>query len=72
VPGVRRLVSGLLQYVIVWFPPEAAERTRTFKTRACAEKFAASEGVAEWHPLMLERHTRILPLPAKIIPEEDA
>lgn len=44
------------EYVVVWFPPEG-DRAKAFATEARARKFAASEDVTEWNPLLEHRIT---------------
>jgi hypothetical protein len=44
-----------LKWIVLWFSPSEDGR-RVFTSEAGARKFAGTEGVAEWNPI-LERQT---------------
>lgn len=62
------MTETIEEWVIVWFPPEA-DRSRKFRREQAARDFAATEEVAQWHPLMEHRRTttsvesELVPLP---------
>lgn len=45
------------EWVVVWFPPDAAQREKRFKDEDKARRFAAEDDVAEWAPLLDHRIT---------------
>lgn len=43
-----------IKWVIIWFHPDG-DRRRNFTDEEAARRFAKTEDVAEWHPLMEKR-----------------
>jgi hypothetical protein len=49
--------STVEEWVVVWFPPDARDRTRRFTEESKARAFAATPDIAEWNPLLDHRIT---------------
>jgi hypothetical protein len=50
-------VTTVEEWVVVWFPPDAPERSRRFTVEDKARTFAVSEDVAVYAPLLDHRIT---------------
>lgn len=56
------------RWMVLWFPPDAAERQRTFATVDAARNFARSEDVADWNPLIEHQITTVI---TELVPIEE-
>lgn len=55
--GPDETVTVTDRWVVVWFPPDAPERERSFDTEDAARRFAAKDDIAAWAPLLDHRIT---------------
>lgn len=47
------------RYVIIWFPPDAEKRERSFDDEGKARDAATNTSISMWHPLLVRRETTI-------------
>jgi hypothetical protein len=53
------------EYKVVWFPPDAPVRERTYKTESAARSFVRGGGrndyaARDWNPILIERTVTVV------------